>query len=112
VKRLVEFPLEEGGSILVEVDEPESESGLTRAGRPSEIPAEAGQTFESALERLRPAAGAIIAKLRGLADPPDEVQVEFGLTMSAAAGMVVASASAEANYRVTLTWRRGEQNSE
>jgi hypothetical protein len=106
VKRLIEFPLEDGGSIVVEVDEPEPEGGVVRAARPGEIAAKAGQTFETALDRIRPAAGAIITKLRGLSDPPDEMTVEFGLKMSAEAGALVAAAGAEANYRVTLKWTR------
>ena len=106
MKRLIEFPLETGGSVLVQVEEPAEEVSITRAGRVREVAVQANQTFEAALERLKPAADAIIAKLRGLTDPPDEVQVEFGVTLSAEAGMIVASASAEANYRVTLTWRR------
>jgi hypothetical protein len=38
---------------------------------------------------------------------PDEVQVEFGLTLSANVGAVlVAAGSAGANYKVTLKWNR------
>ncbi|MFQ6015374.1 MAG: CU044_2847 family protein [Anaerolineae bacterium] len=106
MKRLIEFPLDEGGSIVVEVDEPVPEGRVTRAVRPGEIAAKAGQTFETALERIKPAAGAIITKLRSLSDPPDEVKVEFGLKMNADAGAIVASAGVEANYKVTLTWKR------
>ncbi len=106
MKRLVEFPLEAGGSILVEVDEPEPEGGVVRVARPGEVAETARQTFEAALEKIRPAASAIITKLRGLSDPPDEMEVEFGLKLSAAAGVVVASASVDANYTVTLKWKR------
>lgn len=73
--------MEDGGSIVVEVDEPAPEGGVVRAARPGEIAAKAGQTFEAALERIKPATGTIIAKLRGLSDPPDEAVVEFGLKM-------------------------------
>ena len=47
MKRLVEFPLEEGGSIVVEVDEPES-GGTVRAGREDTIE-KAKETFEQGL---------------------------------------------------------------
>ncbi|MCS7221284.1 MAG: CU044_2847 family protein [Anaerolineae bacterium] len=106
MRRLIEFPLEAGGSVLIQVQEPAEEADMTRAGRVGEAIVQAHQTFEATLERLRPVADAIIARLRGLADPPDEVQVEFGVALSAEAGVVITSASAEANYRVTLTWRR------
>ncbi len=106
MKRLVEFPLVSGGSIVVEVDEPDSESGVVRAARPGEIAARAARTFEDALEPIKPAAGAIVAKLRSLSDPPDEMEVEFGLKMTAEASAVVAAAGVEANYKVTLKWKR------
>jgi len=109
VKRLLEFPLEEGGSIMVEVDQPEPEGRLVRGGLPGEIAVKAGQTFEFALERIKPAAGAIIAKLRALGDPPDQVGVEFGLKLSMEAGAFVASTGTEANFKVTLTWKRADQ---
>jgi Trypsin-co-occurring domain 1 len=105
MKRLIEFPLEQGGSIIVEVDAPEG-GGMVRAARPGEIAVKVTQTFESALERIRPASNAIIASLRTLSDAPDEVAVEFGLKMSAEAGAIIAAAGAEANYRVMLTWKR------
>jgi len=109
MKRLIEFPLDGGGSIVVEVDEPMPDSGVVRAARPGEIAAKAAQTFEDALESIKPAASAIVAKLRNLSDPPDEMEVEFGLKMTAAAGAVVAAAGAEANYKVTLKWQRERQ---
>jgi len=108
MKQLVEFPLEDGGSILVEVETPET-AGMVPASRGGEVVAKAQQTFEAALEKVRPAAGAIIAKLRALHDPPDEIEVEFGLKMSAEAGAIVAAAGVEANYKVTLTWKREKE---
>jgi hypothetical protein len=107
MKRLVEFPLEGGNSILVEVDEPEAE-GVVRAARPGEIAERALQTFETALQKIQPAAIVIIDHLRKLSDPPDQVNVEFGVKLSAGAGAVLASAGAEANYKVTLSWKRKE----
>lgn len=107
MKRLVEFPLEEGSFILVEVDVPD-ESGMVPASR-GEVIERAQQTFEQALDKIRPAAQSIIVKLRNLNDPPDEVEVEFGLKMSAEVGAIIASASAEANYKVTLTWKKEQK---
>ncbi|HHS97503.1 MAG TPA: hypothetical protein ENK08_06330 [Chloroflexi bacterium] len=104
MKRLIEFPLEDGGTILVEVEMPEG-TGMVPAAR-GEVVQRAQQTFEAALEKVRPAAQAIIKKLRALHDPPDEIEVEFGLKMSAEAGAVIAATGVEANYKVTLTWKR------
>ena len=106
----IQFPTADGGTILVEVEEPEG--AVVPAARAGGVPEKARQTFEAAMERIRPVAGTLIAKLRGLHDPPDEVEVEFGLKMSAEAGAVVAAAGAEANYKVTLTWKREQKKDE
>jgi NTP-dependent ternary system trypsin peptidase co-occuring protein len=106
MKRYIEFPLEDGTTILVEVDEPED--GIVKASRGGEIVAKAQQTFENAMEKVKPAASAIINKLRGLSDAPDEVEVQFGLKMSAEAGAIVAAVGMEANYTVTLKWKKEE----
>jgi len=104
MKRLIEYPLEAGGSILVEVNE--DAFGVVPAS-PNDGVVKATQTFESALEKVRPVAQAILDKLKtGLSEAPNEIEVEFGLKMSAVAGVVVASATVEANYSVTLKWKR------
>jgi hypothetical protein len=111
MKRLVEFSLQEGGTMLVEVDEPEGSAettmrgGVVKAARPSgEVVESAQKTFEEALDKIKPAAQAIIDKLRELHDAPDEIGVEFGIKLSAEAGAFIASAGVEANYTVTLKW--------
>ena len=108
MKRLVEFPLEEGGSVLIEVEGPE-EMGMEEAWRgwPEKVE-QAQQTFEEALDKVRPVARAVLSKLRHLDihDPPDEIEVEFGLKLDVQARAIVASAGMEANFKVTLTWKR------
>lgn len=105
MKRLVQFALEGGGSIFVEVEVDETEEGgIVPAARPGEIAVKAAQSFEEALDRVRPAASAIIAKLHSLDDRPDEIEVEFGLKLSAEAGAIVAAAGVEANYTIRLKW--------
>ena len=105
MKQLVEFPLQDGTSIIVEVEQPEG--GVVKAARsPGEVVAKAKETLEDALDKIKPAAQSIIAKLRGLQDAPDEIGVEFGIKLSAEAGAFIASAGVEANYKVTLKWSK------
>ena len=112
MKRFVEFPLEDGSTIVVEVNEPEGERGTRRAARGSEEePEKAPQTFEHALSKIRPATEKVITTLRGLIQKPDEVEMEFGFSLSAEAGVIIASASTQANYRVTLRWKGEAQES-
>jgi len=103
MKRLVEFPLEDGTSMLVEIEEPE-QGGVVKASRSDGVIDKAHQTLEKSLEKVKPAAQVVIQKLRELHEAPDEIQVSFGLKLSAEAGAVLASGGIEANYTVTLKW--------
>jgi hypothetical protein len=107
MKRMIEVPLESGGSMLMEVELDESEQqGMVPAARPGEMAATAKQTFEDALEQIKPGAEAIVEKLRGMSAKPDEVSVTFGLKMSATAGAFIAASGIEANFTVLLSWKR------
>lgn len=106
MKRIVEFPLESGESILVEVDEPSSD----RIGLGDDIAEKAQKTFESALNSIKPVASAIINKVRTLNDPADEVEVKFGLKMMSKLGAVIASGKGEVNCEITLKWKQSAKN--
>jgi hypothetical protein len=103
MKRLVEFPLDQGGSILVEVEEPPGSPTMRGLGKDrSALVEHADETFEDAIAAVTPAARSLIARLRSIDDPPDEV----GVQLSAQTGAFIASVAAQANFRVSLTWRR------
>jgi len=106
VKRLIQYPLEDGGTIWVEVEEPLQEGSLVPAATPREMIVKASETLEAALDKVKPAIRGIVGRLRDLGDPPDEFAVEFGLKLNAEAGAILASAGAEANLVLTLTWKR------
>ena len=108
MKRLVEFPLDQGGSVLVEVDEPPA-GPVTRGGLVkdrSALVVEADKTFEDATAAVTPAARSLIARLRSIEHPPDEVGIQFGVQLSAQTGAFIASVAAQANFTVSMTWRR------
>lgn len=104
MKRLVEFPLEDGSTMLVEIEESELE-GLERVSR-GDVIERAQQTLEKSLEKIRPAAQFVLEKLRALHDSPDEIEVQFGIKLNAASGAVLAAAGIEANYLVRLKWNK------
>src|SRR6266511_662398 len=79
MSRLVEFPLQDGGTVLVQVDEAAAEPATRGLGDRRLVTERAQQTFEQAIARVQPAAQALISRLRALADAPDEVRVEFTL---------------------------------
>jgi len=65
--------------------------------------------FGEALDRVKIAACTIIKKLRVLPDQQNEIQVEFGQKLIAEGGEIVAAAGVEANYAVTLKWKKPEE---
>jgi hypothetical protein len=109
MKRLLKFPVDQNNTILIEVDEPEAASGTVRAGRPGEVIEQVHRTFSDTLSTIKPVAEAIVTNLRNLNDSPDEFTVQFGLKLSAGAELFI-TASAEANFDVTLTWKHQHDN--
>ena len=108
MKQLVDFPLEQGGSVLVEVNE--ASAGPAMRGLVKDRPTVADQadkTFEDATATVVPAASSLLSRLRAAHDPADEISIEFGVQLSAQTGAFIASAAVEANFRVSMTWRHG-----
>ena len=105
--QLVEFPLQGGGSVLVQVDDRDGGAGVTRGwGDRERVIEHAQQSFEQAVSRVQPAIQGLLAQLRALAETPEQIQVEFGLQLSAEVGAFVAGASTTGNFKVSMTWHR------
>ena len=111
----IQFETEDGATILVEAaaEPDEDQSGVVRAGlkdKAGETIAQAKASFEEGLEVIRHNAKAFIKKMRDLPDPPDEVEVAFGLQATGEVGnFAVAKVGTEASYTVTLTWKREQK---
>ena len=101
---LLEFKTETGDSVLVEVGDPGAL--VTRGGRAGDVVVEAGESLEKVLGRVGPGLRGIVAHLRATADCPDEVEVEFGIKLSADSNVIIARAGGEANFRIALKWVR------
>jgi Trypsin-co-occurring domain 1 len=108
MKRLVEFPLDHGGSVLVEVTDPVAGPVMRGLKDSTALVQQADKTFEAATAAITPAARSLISRLRSIEDAPDEIGIEFGLQLSAQSGAFIASVAAEANFKVSMTWRRAE----
>jgi Trypsin-co-occurring domain 1 len=104
MKRFVEFPLEGGGSVLVETDAPGS--GPVTRGGPADAVERAAQTFESTLHSVRDAARTLLEQMHDLPRQPESVQVQFGVKLSGKLGAVLTTVSGEANFVLQMTWNR------
>lgn len=104
--RILELPLASGGTVLFEVDQEHPGAKPYRGSGTEAVIKVAGETFDSVVARLRPVADALASQLGGLAHAPDQVSVEFGVKVTADAGVVIAKAGSEASLRITLSWRK------
>jgi len=105
--RVVEFPVESGGTLLVKVaDQPAG--GPTVRGISSELVIQqADRTFEKALATVKEVARGVLDQLHGLSVTPQEVTVEFGIELTGRAGAMLVAAGTSAQLKVGLTWRPG-----
>ncbi|MCX5197446.1 CU044_2847 family protein [Streptomyces sp. NBC_00249] len=102
--RTVEVPLGDGTDGMLRVQIREVDGSLERVGRGSGSVARASRTFGEMIDGIRPVADSFVGRLSGLVHRPDEITLEFGVSLSAEADVVIASTSTEANFSVTLTW--------
>lgn len=102
---LIRFPVEGGGSVLVQ-EAADPGAGPVRAGRAADVVKEAGTTLQGALAPLRDIARSVLAELREAG--PDECAVEFGVGLTAEAGVVVARTEGVAHLTVKLTWKKAD----
>jgi hypothetical protein len=104
VSEVVEVPLAEGGSILVEVDDLIDRPPVR--GHGTAVPAQLARSLEETLAGLGPTTRALVSQVRELADSPHEIEVEFAVKLSADARIVIARTGGEANFRILVRWAR------
>lgn len=93
-------------TIIVEF---EAQPGLHQTAlAPEEIAARSAIAVARAMTTIQAMAEKVAAAARRASAPPDEVTVEFGIKLDAAAGAVIAKAGAGASLTVSLTWRKGD----
>ncbi|MFD7711172.1 CU044_2847 family protein [Streptomyces sp. NPDC059786] len=111
---LVELPLDgpdgpdgpdgqPGRTVKVAIEERPGD-GLVQVARPGQVVARGTRSLGELLAAVRPVAGNFVDTFRGMARGPDEISLEFGLSLSAEADVVISSTSAQANFAVRLTW--------
>ena len=99
----VELPIDDHDSIRVEI----SNQGLVRAGA-GDVVGRATERFDEAISQVVRMGQAAIARARAATTPPDAIDVELGLKLTAKTGFVIAESSGEANFKVVLRWTVGD----
>lgn len=97
---LVRFETEQGAALLVEVEE--NTFGVERVARTDRGILQASQRLEEAFAAARPAIEAVAKAVRRLA--PAEHEIEFGITLNAETGVILAKTAVEGHFTVKLKW--------
>ncbi|ALP00055.1 hypothetical protein SHL15_9136 [Streptomyces hygroscopicus subsp. limoneus] len=109
---VVDVPIDsaEGDSDVVRVEVRKLDEGLLPVARSGRSPSvRTSRSFGEMLATARPVAENFVTSLRGMASAPDEVTVEFGISLSTEADVLIASTAAAANFKVSMTWRGSAQ---
>ena len=110
-RELAQFKLDDGTAFLVEVDKPQptSSGSIQRVAsvNTKQMVYQATQTLDQALDSIKPVASTVVSRFKsGLTQPADEVEVTFGLKLSAEAGVVFGSVGGEVTFEVKLKWEK------
>ncbi|GAA1467216.1 hypothetical protein GCM10009603_54550 [Nocardiopsis exhalans] len=103
--RTIEVPLGDEGAETVLVQVRTADDSIVPVGRGDRSVARARKTFSQMLGTVRPVAESFVGQVKAMADAPEEVTLEFGISLSAEADLVIASTTTEANFSVSLKWR-------
>ncbi|MEV8440582.1 CU044_2847 family protein [Actinosynnema sp. NPDC051121] len=101
---LISFALPDDDAVLVEVEADGPE--ISPVSRSGDVIRSAATSLDDALRHVRKAASTALANFREMDVRPDEVQVEFGVKLTAQAGAVIAKTGVEGHLKIKLTWTR------
>ncbi|MFE5868445.1 CU044_2847 family protein [Streptomyces roseifaciens] len=101
---LVRVPIEGGGTILFESASQAPYEGPVKAGRVGDAVRDLPHTLQQVLGPVRDAAAAVLDQVRQA--KPDEVEVEFGVDLSAQAGAVITKGESAVHFKVRVMWQR------
>jgi hypothetical protein len=106
--RLIEFDLDATGQtkLLVESDDPTPVQGQMRVSVGGAVAEKASQAFDAVLAGVKPIAETLKRELTHLVTDANEISVEFGIKLTANAGVVLAGTSAEGNCKIAIKWTR------
>jgi hypothetical protein len=102
----LEVALSDGRIMHVEVTSQDDWDTIGPVSRGPDGVATLPERLSDGLDRIRSFSDEVLTRLRSGSRPPDSVQVEFGVKLSAKTGVIVAESNGEAHLAVTLQWQR------
>lgn len=102
---LIEYPLEDGATILIL--DTQAESGVVKAGRgETNVTVQSKKKFEEVLKDIRSQSQALLREINAL--EVSEAEIKFGLSVSTELGgsMFIGKIGGGVNYEITLKWSK------
>jgi hypothetical protein len=95
------------GALIVEFDQPTGGGPLPVAViTPGDAIAKSNQAVDAAMETIHEMSERFLNAIEGLATPPSEVELEFGISFQMEGGAIVVKSTAGASLTVKLTWKK------
>ena len=99
--RIVPMTLESGEEIYLEAT---GSADYRPAGIRGGAVEAVAESFEQALDKVKPAARAVVEAFREL-NEPDEIGIEFGIQFSSELKAFVLTGEANASFKLSLKWK-------
>jgi hypothetical protein len=100
----ITFTIDEDVPVLVEFT---PRPGVQQTAlTPAVVVQKSAEALDSAMNAIHSMARRVAATVDALSDPPGQVEVEFGLKLTADAGALIARAGSECTINVKLSWER------
>jgi len=106
-RMLLRVPVGDDEEDFIEVEvNRQNLDGVELASGGEDKPERAPFTLAASMARIMPAINTILTRLRSAEHSPDEIGMELGLTIGGETGLIFTKGTAEANFTVTVTWRK------
>ena len=104
MSEILSFETQAGETVYLEVVDA---GGSRPMSRGEGAVRKASETFEAALEKVKPAAWAVVDAFSEL-NEPDEIGLEFGIQFKSEANVFVLTGEANASFKLSLKWKNSE----
>jgi hypothetical protein len=110
----IETRTADGTPIRIEVESAaKSGAGFARQTAPTDVSTEGTKgAYDQVLATIRACANGVVDTLQNLSAAPNAASIDFAIKINAEAGAVIAKSMADSHFKVSLTWKQVEPESE
>jgi len=103
--KVVKFELENSEEIGVVAYYEETKELRPYSSGDQALIEKANKSFGSAISVIKGIGKSFVQTIKSMETVPDEVQIEFGMVLTAKLDALIAGTSAEANFKISMTWK-------